>query len=225
MLLVTDIKTGGSGRYAVIKDDPVAAGTRLQLPVYAHAARQQLGADQVVAQYWFVRKDRFKRIPVDLNDTVEDLYSRTLDVLVRGIADGVFPAKAPEVQDFAWVQCPYCNPDGLGHSDARERWERKRGQPELAGFGGAHRSAPPLSARSAAIQTGRTNDRRPTDRCRRAGPDRAGHRSHPVRPGRRRVGQDPIADRRVVTLVMRGPGPAVRDRRRDIHREGRRRAP
>jgi hypothetical protein len=132
VLLVTDIKTGGSSRYSVIKDDPVAAGTRLQLPVYAHAARQQLGVDQVVAQYWFVRKDRFKRIPVDLNDTVEDLYARTLDVLVHSIADGVFPAKAPEVQDFAWVQCPYCNPDGVGHSDARDRWERKRGQPELA---------------------------------------------------------------------------------------------
>jgi ATP-dependent helicase/DNAse subunit B len=132
VLLVTDIKTGTAQRYAVIKDDPVAGGTRLQLPVYAHAARQQMDADQVRAQYWFVRKDRFKRIPVDLDDAVENLYSRTLGVLVGGIANGLFPAKAPEVADFAWVQCPYCNPDGLGHADARERWERKRGDPVLA---------------------------------------------------------------------------------------------
>jgi RecB family exonuclease len=132
VLLVTDIKTGGSQRYAVIGTDPVAAGTRLQLPVYAHAARQQLNAQQVKAQYWFVRKDRFKRIPIVLDDTVEETYGRTLGVLVRGISAGLFPAKAPEAADFAWVQCPYCNPDGLGHADARERWERKRFDPALA---------------------------------------------------------------------------------------------
>jgi RecB family exonuclease len=132
VLLVTDIKTGGSQRYTVIGTDPVAAGTRLQLPVYAHAARQQLNARQVRAQYWFVRKDRFKRIPIVLDDEVERTYAHTLDVLVRGIAAGLFPAKAPEAADFAWVQCPYCNPDGLGHADARERWERKRLDPALA---------------------------------------------------------------------------------------------
>ena len=34
--------------------------------------------------------------------------------------------------DFAsWVQCPYCNPDGLGHGEVRTRWERKRLDPTL----------------------------------------------------------------------------------------------
>jgi hypothetical protein len=40
--------------------------------------------------------------------------------------------KAPEEPDFSWVQCRYCNPDGLGHSAERERWERKRFDPVLA---------------------------------------------------------------------------------------------
>jgi hypothetical protein len=30
-----------------------------------------------------------------------------------------------------WVQCSYCNPDGLGHSEVRARWERKRHDPTL----------------------------------------------------------------------------------------------
>ncbi len=42
-LLVTDIKTGNPGKFGVLEKDPVAAGTLLQLPVYAHAARQSLG--------------------------------------------------------------------------------------------------------------------------------------------------------------------------------------
>ena len=38
-LLVTDIKSGKADSFKVIEKDPVAAGTKLQLPVYAHAAR------------------------------------------------------------------------------------------------------------------------------------------------------------------------------------------
>ena len=30
------------------------------------------------------------------------------------------------------MQCEYCNPDGIGHGENRERWERKRLDPELA---------------------------------------------------------------------------------------------
>ena len=36
VLLVTDIKTGRARTLTVLNDDPVAAGTKLQLPVYAH---------------------------------------------------------------------------------------------------------------------------------------------------------------------------------------------
>jgi hypothetical protein len=112
----------------------VVAGTKLQLPVYAYAARAVLGDDSlpVEASYWFVRKDRGKRIPVHLTPQVEQRYADTLDVIVSSIAAGLFPAKAPEIADFAWVQCPYCNPDGIGHSDVRARWDRKRHAPELA---------------------------------------------------------------------------------------------
>jgi RecB family exonuclease len=133
-ILVTDIKTGSDRTFKEITaDDPTARGTKLQLPVYAYAARQRFGdgSSAVVAGYWFVRKSRGKRISVELTAAVEDAYARALAVLVRSIAAGLFPPRAPEVADFAWVQCPYCNPDGIGHADNRDRWERKRHDPVL----------------------------------------------------------------------------------------------
>ncbi len=84
----------------------------------------------VEASYWFVRRAG-KRIPVPLTREVEARYVDTLDVIVSSIAAGYFPPKAPEVPDFAWVQCAYCNPDGIGHSEVRARWDRKRFDPTL----------------------------------------------------------------------------------------------
>lgn len=135
-LLVTDIKTGSPQKFSVLEKDPVAGGTLLQLPVYAHATRQSLGDSPVSAQYWFVRKGRLanapKRIAIDLTPAVEAQYAETLEVLVDSMAGGLFPAKAPEQADFSWVQCHYCNPDGIGHGEVRESWERKRGSTILA---------------------------------------------------------------------------------------------
>ncbi|MFG1621691.1 PD-(D/E)XK nuclease family protein [Kribbella sp. NPDC049227] len=131
-IYVTDVKTGGFSRYEAIESDPVAGGTKLQLPVYAYAARARLGEQStpVEASYWFVRRGG-KRIPVPLTPEVEARYVDTLDVIVSSIAAGFFPPKAPEIPDFLWVQCPYCNPDGLGHSEVRARWDRKRHDPTL----------------------------------------------------------------------------------------------
>jgi ATP-dependent helicase/nuclease subunit B len=130
-VFVTDIKTGGASSYKVLNTDPVAAGTKLQLPAYAHAARQLLGGQRAEAAYWFVRRGKRDRIPVELTDEVEQRYATTVGVLARSIAAGLYPSKPPEGPDFAWVQCPYCNPDGIGHGDARARYERKRHDPAL----------------------------------------------------------------------------------------------
>ncbi len=134
-LMITDLKTGGSSHFSGLATDPTAAGTKLQLPLYAFAARQQLGDHPVLAQYWFVRKSRRAdgpaRIEVFLDADVEGTYLAVLDVLVEGMASGLFLARAPAEPDFAWVQCPYCNPDGLGHQAVRDRWEIQRDDPLL----------------------------------------------------------------------------------------------
>ena len=76
-IYVTDVKTGGFSRYEAIESDPVAAGTKLQLPVYAYAARARLGESStpVEASYWFVRKGG-RRIPVPLTDEVAGAIRR-----------------------------------------------------------------------------------------------------------------------------------------------------
>jgi RecB family exonuclease len=128
-LWVTDIKTGKSDDFKAINpDDPTLGGSKLQLPVYAHAARARYGNDAtaIQAQYWFVRRDAGTRVQLPLTDDVEMAYARALDVLAQSIVGGLFPLRAPEGADFVYVQCPYCNPDGIGHSENRERWERKR---------------------------------------------------------------------------------------------------
>ena len=120
---------------ASLRQDPVAAGEKLQLPVYAMAARAAHGRPDspVRALYWFVHK-HWERVEVELTPEVAATYAATVGTLVSGIARGAFPPRAPESADFAWVKCPYCNPDGLGHEEVRRAWERKRLSPELADF-------------------------------------------------------------------------------------------
>ncbi|NUU18472.1 PD-(D/E)XK nuclease family protein [Cellulomonas humilata] len=132
-IYVTDLKTGSRRSFKEItQDDPLAGATKFQLPVYALAAREQFGAttSAVKAGYWFVRKDP-GRIDIDLTPEVEESLAHGVDVIVRSIAAGRFPLRAPDAPDFAWVQCPYCNPDGIGHGANRERWERKRHDVDL----------------------------------------------------------------------------------------------
>lgn len=132
-LLVTDIKTGSQRKFrGLSEDDPVGGGEKLQLPVYAMAARAAHGEvdSPVEAMYWFVRRDR-GRIQLPLTDAVHSTYAATVRLLVESMARGAFPQRAPKDPDFKWVQCPFCNPDGLGHGAIRERWEAKRLAPGL----------------------------------------------------------------------------------------------
>jgi ATP-dependent helicase/nuclease subunit B len=133
-LSVSDLKTGrNDGFKPITQDTPFVQGTKLQLPVYALAARARFGTDTtpVAADYWFVRRTP-GRIRLELTGQVEIGFAAVLDTLVGSIAAGLFPAMAPETADFVYVQCPYCNPDGLGHGELRERWEHIRSDPALS---------------------------------------------------------------------------------------------
>jgi ATP-dependent helicase/DNAse subunit B len=131
VMLVTDIKSGKKKTFTVLEQDPVAAGTKLQLPVYAYAARQLLGGDQVEAAYWFVRRDAGSRIEITLDEKVEKLYAETVGTLVASIAAGLFPPKPSDKPSYGWVTCAFCDPDGRGHGELRQRYERKRHDPAL----------------------------------------------------------------------------------------------
>ena len=141
-LLVTDIKSGSARKFKDLSEDNAdAGGEKLQLPVYAHAARAEYGNrdTKVEALYWFVGpKDRGKRIQVPLTPAVQERYAATVGLLATSLANGVFPPRAPEKADFRsdWVQCAYCNPDGLGHAAPRRQWEAMRLDPALAAYTG-----------------------------------------------------------------------------------------
>jgi ATP-dependent helicase/nuclease subunit B len=133
-LLVTDLKSGSATRFRNLSaDNPVEGGEKLQLPVYAYAARARFGdgGTPVEAMYWFVRQDRGRRVQVPLTEAVAQAYADTVGLIARSISDGLFPSRAPAEPDYRGVRCPYCNPDGLGHGDLRKRWERLRLVPEL----------------------------------------------------------------------------------------------
>jgi RecB family exonuclease len=138
---VTDYKTGRSARFAKLSEDnPVAAGTKLQLPVYGLAGRLHVGdpGAPVRADYWFTSAaGGWQRIGYELTDEVLAHTVAVLDTIVDGIEAGVFPARPLALASTAnayRVDCPACDPDGLGTVELRAAWDRKRHDPALATY-------------------------------------------------------------------------------------------
>ncbi|MEO7572149.1 MAG: PD-(D/E)XK nuclease family protein, partial [Acidimicrobiales bacterium] len=137
-LHVVDYKTGKADRYKNLSEsDPIAGGTRLQLPLYGLAARladSRPGAP-VRAEYWFpTTRGKFARHGYDVTDEVLAETQATLGVIVGGVEAGVFPPHPDSNATFFYVACPVCDPDGLGTVELRRHWERKRRDPALAAY-------------------------------------------------------------------------------------------
>jgi RecB family exonuclease len=133
---VVDYKTGRSESYrSLSEDNPDLDGTKLQLPVYATAARlhQSRPDAPVHAEYWFISaRGRFERHGYPVTDAVLERFGHRLAAIVDGIEAGVFPAHPTATSTSLWVDCHYCDPDALGVSDLRRSWERKRSDPAMA---------------------------------------------------------------------------------------------
>jgi ATP-dependent helicase/nuclease subunit B len=137
-IAVVDYKSGSARSFAGLgPDDPTRHGGKLQLPVYGLAARLALGAPSadVVAEYWFLHRDAGKRIELPITGGVEDAFVHAVTVIADGIGGGLFPLRPADEDGYAgFVPCPFCDPDGLGAGDQRERWSRKRNDPRLADY-------------------------------------------------------------------------------------------
>ncbi|MGH9183349.1 MAG: PD-(D/E)XK nuclease family protein [Acidimicrobiales bacterium] len=137
-LVVTDYKTGSTGSYRGLgHDEPHAGGTVLQLAVYGAAARAAFGTPgtPVVASYWFTSaKGDFERIGYPVDDMVMASVGRAVAAIADGMAAGVFLARPSAEPPWGWVECWYCDPDGLGAGELRRSWERKRLDPALARY-------------------------------------------------------------------------------------------
>ena len=147
-LVVVDYKTGRSSVYQRLGEEPWAiyAGSgprsgpkrqalpRLQLPLYAAAARQMAGAGaEVVAGYWFVTAgEAFRWLPLPPGTAVEAETQWTLAGICDGIAGGVFPAY-PRPRSHP-SHCDYCDADRHRTADLTARFLRKAASPELLGW-------------------------------------------------------------------------------------------
>ena len=147
-LVVVDYKTGRSNAYQRLGEEPWAiyAGAgrrgspkrealpRLQLPLYAQAARQMAGPEaDVVAGYWFVTaSERFRWLPLPPEAPIEAETEWTLASICDGIAAGVFPA-FPRPRSHP-SHCDYCDADRHRAAELTTRILRKARSPELLGW-------------------------------------------------------------------------------------------
>ena len=111
--VVHDYKTGGAKgqEQKRFDDDPVLGGTKLQLGVYAEAARQRFGTDEAQAYYWFTSaKGGFRRVGYPWTPERSDRFTGAVETIVDGIERGDFP---PNPGDFStyfgnFENCGFC---------------------------------------------------------------------------------------------------------------------
>lgn len=138
-LVVTDYKTGGSDGYKVIETDPVDRGRKLQLPLYALAARQCF-ADEgnpvpLRSRYWIIsEKGGFKEFAIEVNGKVLDRFGEVLAVIVDGITAGNFPARPGKPGWKGPENCRWCDMGSLCQQDRERQWERNKNDPALASY-------------------------------------------------------------------------------------------
>ena len=133
--VVMDYKTGSSRQYEKMKDDPLMAGKRLQLPVYALAVRETLPPDAALrAEYWFVSANGgYTRVPVTL-DAVEAQFRSMVQAIAEGVRGGVFPAN-PGPSGFGGPEnCRYCDFQRICPTNKLALWARKGDSTQAAAY-------------------------------------------------------------------------------------------
>ncbi len=136
-IIVFDYKTGSSGSYGGLGDDPVKEGRRLQLPLYTRAASaiDHPDTDEPVVQaaYWFVFEKAGGVLKPDLADQPDsgEQFEKVVSTIAGGIKDGVFPP-TPRGRPGWWEgkttleNCRWCPYDAVCPSDRMATWDLKR---------------------------------------------------------------------------------------------------
>jgi len=131
-----------TGRYEKVKEDALEGGRKLQLPIYALAARSALGRPdaEVHSDYVYVSPRDGKGVRnggYQVDDAVETELIATLSTMADLMARGAFPSH-PDVGSTAPHQirriCPACEPDGLGTTERRDQWEKNARDPRLEAY-------------------------------------------------------------------------------------------
>lgn len=128
-LSVLDYKTG---RRPDADEDPVAGGTRLQLSLYALAARERYRpTGPVDARYWYVSdrgsdRGRYPREGFTVTPETERRLTDVVGALVNGVEHGRFPGNPDG--------CGFCPFGAICPPDRARSWQRKQGDPWLAPY-------------------------------------------------------------------------------------------
>lgn len=139
-LLVLDYKTGGKLGYEGLDDDITARGQRLQLGVYALAARQaHPDADVVDARYWFIgRGGGPDLVGRQFDAEAETRFREVVSTVVDGVVHGRFPANPGDERwdrgGYVHDHCKFCDYDRVCSTTRGWRWQQHRDVPELAAY-------------------------------------------------------------------------------------------
>ena len=140
---VTDYKTGSNYSRKDFDEDPVVAGTKVQLAVYSNAVRRYLEAagrtaGSVTASYWFIStKGKFSRIEVSDPDAADQRLAEIMGVVNQGLIAGAFPQVPGEDQGGiprrpAFSNCVFCDYNRICPTGRDQIYERKKDQPGAA---------------------------------------------------------------------------------------------
>lgn len=144
-LVVLDYKTGKSEKYEAFPQygadaataDLTDAGKRLQLPLYALAARRDYGDEStpVSAYYWFVDEGDIRRGGL-IDDPALTRFRDVLDTLASSIRDGAFPARPGEFDTFyrSFKNCAWCDFSRLCGTTRDDLWDQVRADPRVARY-------------------------------------------------------------------------------------------
>jgi RecB family exonuclease len=132
-VVVIDYKSGKSGYYKRLPEEPFKNGQLLQLPVYGLAAKTRYPDAAVEAYYWFVSESEdYRAIGYPVDDGRTEDFRHVVEVIANGIQRGVFPARpgAP-TERGTFENCRLCPYDRACPRDRLAAWQRKRHAPEL----------------------------------------------------------------------------------------------
>lgn len=128
---VYDYKTGSTYGLERLQADPLLGGRRLQLPVYARAVREGMGATGVRAAYWFVsnvQAPQFYEVPVD--DATMQRLEAVVGMVSDGIAGGMFVPHPGRDKG----NCQFCPYDSLCVADRERAFGRKASDERVHGY-------------------------------------------------------------------------------------------
>jgi RecB family exonuclease len=151
-IVVSDYKTGAQRDLADLGGDPVAGGQKLQLAVYAMAARAYLAdAGKVVARYWLTSWRRSSpSYACALTPALEARAIDAMSLIVSGIESGAFPGTPGEIETRpggTFANCHYCDFDRLCPADRDRRWSTVRESPAVTAIVSLQENDPPAELR------------------------------------------------------------------------------